>query len=340
MIDPFRGHRIKWTLLLGDLLKSQDYKLNLMLVADPIDFSSIPLERLRDTFQTVTIYHSMADVKREILKLGKDSYLYLFPDLEKYAIWLIRTRVSFKGVFMRPYIEGSGLRFIKIWLGKRLIRFASQFIDSADIRYLSIPYQREHKFKKNWVKDDLTLFEAIKWIPLVEKNMDKFQNTICIPGFLDTRKSIELPIDSLYKFNETAPVKNEILFIGKASQTFKDELLDKSLEGVNFIDSYLNETEYFELIANSQLILLPYSNRGASGIAIEALVFGTPVIIVGNKNWSNLSRKTQHHIRFQPSNVALIASSISKSIKKTRTSYATLLEKERLTNISDFMLNE
>ena len=129
-----------------------------------------------------------------------------------------------------------------------------------------------------------------------------------------------------------------MVFIGEATQNFRDAFAKVQSEHVSLEDNYLSDQDYLNALYSARMILLPYANRGASGIVIEALVVGTPVVIVGKRTWNNISILSNGMIQNCRPNPKSVARAISK-IDRSRSSEMTyILNNEKLTGISSFFL--
>jgi glycosyltransferase involved in cell wall biosynthesis len=298
-------------------------------------------ESAKEYFGSFLIVENVTMLKQFILSRSEKETgsVFLFMDLEKYVYWLLKNQIKFRGVFMRPYLEGCNLRSYLIWLTKRVITFLSHLTPAANIRLLAIPFQREKKTKKAWIRDDLTLRKIISSINAQQPGYDeRFKEAIVVPGYLDTRKGISIAVKSFQHSQILTDEKLNLLFIGKATSNFLDDFLNLHEDSITLEDRYLSDHEFVTLLFSSRVIVLPYSNRGASGIVIEALVLGTPIVIVGRRTWRNLSVLCGGLVQFSRSNPKAISRAILRGQTLKRESMKKILEQEELTGISEFFL--
>ncbi len=341
VVDPLSGHRSMWAIELGKLAHRMKISLGVIAVQNPRKEFTAFSEQAQIYFTSTILVESDLSLKELLLfktKSEKDC-LFLFIDLEKYVIWLIRNRIHFKGVFMRPYQESRGIRSFLAWISKRFLVFLSRFIPNSNIRLLSIPFQRERKTKKHWVSDDLTLNKCISSVKVqAPERINRYKNTILVPGYLDIRKSINLAVVSFASARCLIAGNLELVFIGEASQNFRDAFAKVQSEHISLEDNYLSDQDYLNALYSARMILLPYANRGASGIVIEALVIGTPVVIIGKRTWKNVSILSKGMIQNCRPNPKSVVRAISK-IDRSRSSEMTyILNTEKLTGISSFFL--
>jgi glycosyltransferase involved in cell wall biosynthesis len=343
VVDPLGGHRISWAVELGILAKKMNISLGIVAILEPSFDASNDFEmKAKQYFQSVEFVENELQLKDLIRsrRSEKKQTLFLFFDLEKHVFWLLRNRIRFRGIFMRPYLEGFNFRSVLAWIIKRSITTVSQLIPHADIKLLSIPLQRSNKPKKDWVRDELTLNKVISHVSRhVPENLEKYRNLVVVPGFLDTRKDLNLALLCINRLRSLTNDDISLLFAGKAARNFVHSYSKVDLSHVTLEDRYLSDREYTNLIFSSRIVLLPYSNRGASGIVIEALILGTPIVIVGRRTWSNVSRLSGGLIQFSSANPKFIAGAALKAEIHKSTNIRELLSEEDLMGISEFFLN-
>jgi glycosyltransferase involved in cell wall biosynthesis len=344
ILDPLSGHRYAWAVELGLLAQKIGTPLGVIAVCDLKKKSIQEFPDLaQDLFTSVVIVRNGLMLKEVIQSASRqDTHAeFLFMDLEKHIFWLIRNRMKFKGVFMRPYLEGYKMRSILIWLMKRMLTTVSQLVPTMNIRLLAIPFQRQRRAKRSWIRDDLTLS---KCMASMKKNSPKinerFKNSIVVPGFLDTRKGIELAVSGLHHSRNLIDENLNLFFIGSATSSFLEAFSKVKEDSITLEDGFLSDSDFVNLLFSSRIILLPYANRGASGIVIEALVVGTPVVIVGRNTWRNLSFLSNGLVQFSRPNPKSVSRSIQRAQISKATGMADILSTEDLNGLSKFFLND
>jgi hypothetical protein len=106
------------------------------------------------------------------------------------------------------------------------------------------------------------------------------------------------------------------------------------------IDRVLTSNEYRGIIDISNVLLLPYTNRGASGIVLNSLVAGTPVLLQGGRNWINLQNVSEQMLRVVGANRENMVSSLYELLSQPKKSSLGILEIEPIPSLSDFILKE
>ena len=343
VVDPLSGHRSAWAIELGILAKKMEIPLGVVAVGEPVLESSKKFEKNAKTYFFSTIFVENELKLRDFLLAARKQQsetVFLFLDLEKHVFWLLKNRINFKGIFMRPYLEGFNIHSILIWIIKRIITTLSLLIPNANIRLLAIPFQRTHKLKKAWVRDELTLNRIMSDCYTHEPEcVSRYKNAIVVPGYLDTRKGLDLAIMCVKRLRVLTGESLKLLFIGKATSNFLDTFSKVQEDYISLEDGFLSDREYMNLLFSSRIILLPYSNRGASGIVIEALVLGTPVVIVGRSTWQNISKLSYGLVQFSRSNPKSISRAILRAETKRGVRIGEVLKEEELSGISKFFLS-
>ena len=84
--------------------------------------------------------------------------------------------------------------------------------------------------------------------------------------------------------------------------------------------------------------LLVYENRGASGIALNSLVVGTPVLIQGGRHWRNLQKLSGGSLRVEGKNSSQLVLHLAALLDIPRKSNSLILTQEPVPGVGDFIL--
>ena len=84
--------------------------------------------------------------------------------------------------------------------------------------------------------------------------------------------------------------------------------------------------------------MLVYENRGASGIALNSLVVGTPVLIQGGGNWRNLQKLSGGALQVEGKNSNQIVVHLAALLGMPRKSNSQILMREPVPGVGDFIL--
>jgi glycosyltransferase involved in cell wall biosynthesis len=142
-------------------------------------------------------------------------------------------------------------------------------------------------FSHQWVDDELMLSEGQKF----EKGHDRRDSAIqiLVPGFISHRKNPLEAISACAELRINYGYKIDLYFKGSVTPGVLNEIKNTGHAWVFVDDVFLGRNEYLESLRRSDLVLLPYANRGSSGVVLETLAMGGSVAIYGNRHWKNLS---------------------------------------------------
>jgi hypothetical protein len=226
-----------------------------------------------------------------------------------------------------------------------LIFFVSVF-RTFEVGRLSIPYASQESQGFRWVRDDIntenfgkseTESEAPSEISKIPENA----KIVSLLGYIDERKN---PLEA-YKIIEDVRKKcdSHVYFVvaGTQSEQVKSQLFQfRNAPHLVVIDRVLTSNEYRGIIDISNVLLLPYTNRGASGIVLNSLVAGTPVLLQGGRNWINLQNVSEQMLRVVGANRENMVSSLYELLSQPKKSSLGILEIEPIPSLSDFILKE
>lgn len=341
VLDSVHGHRGKWANILAIKASRLGLRVNLLTIQDERLSTLLNDITWGSNFDKVYTFKNVKQMHNFILSWRfPDQFIFL--EVDRHLPWLSIHLVNFKGLVMRPYLESKSIKGFLSWIGKTLLIQLIQLRSPHRIKKLSIYFQRLNKSTKSWVSDDLTL-QATKELLSTdlrsqESSISFVKSAIVVPGFLDLRKSPATSISAFLGLPEDIVVKHPLVFVGQASHQFIAFFEEFNHPNIHFFNSFLTDAEYITALKNAAVILLPYSNNGASGIVIEALQCGTPVVMLGNRNWKQLEKVT--HGLMQVTKKSNLSNAIINAVKISKCSNATFEMEEGLTNISSFIFDE
>jgi hypothetical protein len=166
----------------------------------------------------------------------------------------------------------------------------------------------------------------------------KSNRLITIAGFLDLRKNPQLIYSTFQNLKAVFGEEIKLALIGKQSQEWKDVSRSWDYDGILEIDRYITKQELQYVIKKTSVMILPYSNRGASGIAINSLVLGVPVVLSKNRNWNKASKYLNGSLKLAKLNEQDFSKAITDLLKISRKPRLKQLQDEPLQDLSEFLL--
>ena len=132
-----------------------------------------------------------------------------------------------------------------------------------------------------------------------------------------------------------------LIFAGIQDDGFKAAFSEiGAIKDVLQINRVLSDRELHGLIKKSDLIFLPYTNRGASGIALYSLVVGTPVLIHGGKNWTNLEKILHGYLILGLPVLQNIGQKVSALLQLPKKSMNPILQAEQIPSVRDLFITK
>lgn len=219
--------------------------------------------------------------------------LLLIQTLKPAHLPFIHLRTSYDETFKWNRIYGQQLpRVFKTLAGTGLVGTRLFFYAETDLL-------KDHFNKWNIVPfhtlENPVSLDAIRLQKRLDSNDPKFSLTVLFPGEARSEKGFHrIPAIIQKTIHLATNEKNSIKFIVQATRRpkkRKDNLYTNTLDKlhqfpfdlVKIIDHKVNNDEYYELIAKSDIVLLPYDQQRyknrSSMILIESIVFGKPVVL-------------------------------------------------------------
>jgi len=345
------GHRLSWLKILGGQARESGKRIHLVSLTQKV--SSGNIEYLSSLHGGVFCLHLVDGGRYELvsqvryLRRTYPGLIISTGDADDWLFLLLRLRTDLRVIFMRPYLQSKSLYGVSRYLMKLLGAYLLNLQRSTDVGLLSIPRDGHLFLKKLWVDDIESDYEGMAQAVINSKfslrakfNLDEDEKIILVPGFISSRKNHELAVLSFKETIKNLPEQRTVLiFAGQTSHSVALEIANREDEGIYLLNDYLEKRHYFKSILDSDLILLLYSNRGSSGIVIDALSCDRHIIIAGGRRWKNLEhyygglfQKVSLNLRSitDAMQVALLNSPVSHDGKKWKSNSHT---------VSEFLLN-
>ena len=341
------GHRLSWLNILGGKARASGKRIHLVLLNHNISLGN--REYLSSVHDGVFCLHLVVGGRQELVSQVK--YLRsIYPrliistaDADDWLPLLLPLRTYLRVIFMRPYLQSRSLFGVSRYLVKLMCAYFLELQKSTAVGLLSIPRDEHFFLKKLWVDDVESDYEDMTKVVLDSKfslrakfNLDPDEKIILVPGFISSRKNHELAVLSLKEALTNIPNQRVVLiFAGQASQSVALEIVNREDEGIYLLNEYLEKSHYFKSILDCDSILLLYSNRGSSGIVIDALSCNRNIIIAGGRRWSNLAdhydglfQKVSPNLNSitEAVQIALVNSPVSHDGNKWRSNSQTVVE--------------
>jgi hypothetical protein len=316
LLNSIDGHRVTW---IQEIMRQSLDKAEIefwISSSDSRKLSENQLEILAGGIDvpTIRIFSNFDNLKNAISStVGERANVkFVSLDGESWLFYKLLFNMPLRILIMRPYLtEKSLFSFIRFLIKKFMI-WAIFLKEKDGIRCLSIPGWTPNFFGNLWVDDDL--FESNFLLDSrPEREEKENSNQVLVPGYVSLRKNPRMILEAVNL------IQNEIdcSFTVKFSGSIQDEVLeiisdfDKKLLSVSNI--YLNTSQFYGLIKESLCVVLLYENVGASRIAIESLLLGTPVIMQYNRKLAPLSRLSNGHLVLVKKNQFELAKAIVNS---------------------------
>jgi hypothetical protein len=247
---------------------------------------------------------------------------------------------------MRPYLEATDFLGLLRFLLKNFLIFILNLNSNVIVSRLAIPYSRSCAESFRWIRDNYntektTHLKENRTIPVELSGISSGSKIITLPGHLQARKN---PLEAYKKIEELRKIRKEkifLVFAGSQDRSFKRELTKKT-EFIDtiMIDRLLEDSELNGLIFRSDLIFLPYTNRGASGIVLNSIVIGTPVLIYGTDNWSKLHEYLGDQLIVSTAKSLNSIHQMSIMLDCVKSSGLFVLQSENVHSLSDFIFGD
>lgn len=312
--ENLSGHRIQWLNLLALRLKNRVNDLMVFSLRDVIDKS-----RYGNIKYPIKICDDF-DSKNELIRFLKNYSKFhnvIVWDGDNWLIALVRFHLNCRILIMRPYIENSNLitflrSSIKLLICNILINSRT-----IEVAYLRVPMERKVFSRIYAVDDELDISSEIQNSRFAKiKRGNNGGRLIILPGFITSRKNPIFAIHSIEKAMKSTLQLIEFKFLGTLDRSQK---LQREINKRNWIkleNSYINRLYFLEQIANADLVILPYSNRASSAIALESMSVGTRVLMAQSRLWRKLQKENPNLLYMAPIKIEKFSERIAEILSK------------------------
>lgn len=283
----FSGHRLDWLMKIESNLNKNN-KPFIIICEDASRLKNLQIS----VFSKVLVYESRSGLSFINEFIGKKiQHQIMFWDADDKLRLLLFAKFRARCLIMRPYLtEYKSMAILRYWTKMMIILYFVLF-DKHDVALLGIAEAKPYFLKNHWVDDEL--------ISVHKHSSQKLRSDISrsvhvlIPGYITPRKNPLIAISACIELRKKHGLNIELTFCGTIDANLKKNIERLNLEWVHLVDGYLERKQFLKAISTSDFILLPYRNRGSSGIVLESLALAKVVAIYGNRHWQNLSRNTK-----------------------------------------------
>lgn len=297
--DDFVGHRLDWL----NEFNSKVSECGLILIVITLDMNRIDSRFSERKGGPVFCneFSSRSEVIKFLDSRIDSSQTVSFWDAELWIKELSKLKFRSQLLFMRPYASDLSLRAIVNFMLKMSSMFYFKYVRGHSIGLLAVPLNRRIFFDRNQVYDELLLgkyhiSKAKTNLNRLKTTVPKLVHTIIVPGYISMRKNPFLIVEVGKKLASTSDFNFRIIFQGQLDKEIECKLKSQSLDWLFVNDEYTTLENFLEAIHQSTIVLLPYSNRGSSGIVLQAQYLGKRVILSKNRLWKNVAKRSGESI--------------------------------------------
>ena len=284
--NDFSGHRLDWLSKLAQLASDQ----NRFLIIAAIDTSRLS-STLIPANVTIIQFISKKEIVRFLNFKMKGSPVVTW-DGDQWLLSSLFIRRKTKMLIMRPYLSIFSIKGILIFCLKRVMICILKFLNRSNFAFLSIPFSTRKSVFAEWVDDELLISkdELCALRKRRQESPNKAYFDILLPGYISKRKNAQILIEACRKLNHAIPGIFRLSVKGKIEDESLKSYLLENAKWLRIENRYFDRTEYLNLLAESDLVAIPYSNVASSGVVMECLAIGVPVIVSEHRLWRNLKR--------------------------------------------------
>ena len=290
------GHRIQYLTSLFKRFSIGEVKIVVVLVSK-IEFGlSIP--QIKDlqaiAFDYIDDCKSTRKTLSVVRKLANRNFSsdILFWDADNWILPLLLFREKSKLLFMRPYLSQKSTKKVALLSVKWCAILFFYYVRRFDVGILGVPLHTQRLMPSLWVDDALLIPPDLhassrdgkfsNFLPDIPAN----SKVVLVPGFITARKNPKLVINAIELASRSISTGIILIFAGKSDVESSSLIAGYDNPNIRHINQYLSVDEYRMLLLLSDIIVLPYTNRGSSGITIESLANGKPVILGNCELWT------------------------------------------------------
>ncbi len=317
--EDFSGHRVDWFKRIIE--NCQKRAQNLIVICQDASRilsleQSFELEHL-NLFICLSGDEGNKTFRRFFKNLNLNDTAVAIWDGDRYLFDLILSKQKFNVLFMRPYRTTNSIQgFVRYFLKISAI-IALKATTQHSIGLLSIPQSSHRILKSNWINDEVLLHNEIS---SKKQRNSSLTFRILVPGYISSRKNPSWVIEACEILREQGYKDFILEFAGSIASDQVDLLRAKESEWLIVNNGYKTQEEFFNLLSQANLVVLPYDNRGSSGVVIHSLLLGNFVAISKSRAWENLAESSMGKLKLMNHSVAGVYTTI-KGILDSPTKY-------------------
>jgi len=267
-------------------------------------------------------------------------------EADKILPFLLFAKGKMRLLIMRPYLEERNFLGLMRFFVKQLLLMILSLRSSIIVSRLSIPHSRPHSRNFRWLRDEYNTeqFKDQSGPTIVPKEMldiPRHSKVVTLCGFLQARKNPRVAYEIVEELRDMREEQVYLVLAGIQSDDFITEVSSlRHVKDVIEINRSLPENEFRGLLRSSHLVLLPYKNKGASGIVLNSLVLGTPVFLNGSHNWTMLQNYLGGRLLVGRRNDDSQIQQINAMLDLPKESALPVLLEEKIPRLSDFLFHD
>lgn len=278
--EDFSGHRLDWLSQLSSYLGKWELTI-LTIDASRLFPINSDLE--------LKICSEFVDKRDLMNQIGK-SYVkasLIFWDGDNWLFWMSRVSAPMRVLIMRPYLLSKSLRNILVYAVKQAVIFLLEKVKKVDFAFLSIPFSIPATRQRYWVDDELIIESEFLMDLRFRRNsrLEKEKFSILVPGYITERKNPDLVIEACKLLSINLKNPFELIFQGRIDEALANKLASFDFSWLVLKDVYFQRREYLALLSEADVVVIPYSNTYSSGVAVECIALGIPIIMLQNELW-------------------------------------------------------
>lgn len=294
--EDFSGHRVDWfKRILQDCQKREQNLIVICQDASRILSLELSFElEHSDLFICLSGDEGNKTFRRFFKNLNLNDTAVAIWDGDRYLFDLFLSKQKFNVLFMRPYRTTNSIQsFVRYFLKISAIISLKATTDHS-IGLLSIPRSSHQILKSNWINDEVLLH---KEIGSKKRRKSSVPFRILVPGYISSRKNPSWVIEACEILREQGYKDFILEFAGSIASDQVDLLRAKESEWLIVNNGYKTQGEFFNLLSQANLVVLPYDNRGSSGVVIHSLLLGSYVAITKSRAWENLAESSMGKLK-------------------------------------------
>lgn len=303
------------------------------------------LNRINKNVSIVVQNNSSKLLKLWMSEVSQGDSVGVSWEADKFIFRFFFAKGMYRLIIMRPYLESISLLGCTRFVSKQAAMWILRNRKNVQIARLSIPFSSRDKASSQWIRDghnsrpeivDIARYK----IPDELSGLDNAVKIISLPGYLQARKNPRIAYELTRQIRELIQERVVLVFAGGQDKEFKRELdlISDVMFDVLHIDRFLQDDELWGIIRRSNLVILPYSNRGASGIVLNSITLGTPVFLLGSYKWKSIEQKLHGHLHVRKRVEKELIKTLASMISLSKQENFAILNSEKLPTVEEFIL--